>query len=78
VSSPTPPENRVPRSTHVLMVAIMLFFFLTATLISLSATWYWYAFPLVPAVVMIVMLAQRYSAMKARRAPAATARGVRR
>jgi bacteriorhodopsin len=76
VYSPTPPENRVPRSTIVLMSSIMLFFFLTATLISLSAHWYWYAFPLVPGVVMVVMLTQRYLALRARRTPVGGPRGA--
>jgi hypothetical protein len=55
-----PLKSTVPMTTHVLVVGMMLFFFVTATLITLQADWLWWLIPAVIAVPVAVILSQRW------------------
>ena len=62
-------KSNVPRSTHVLLVGVMLLFFVVATLITLQAAWMWWLIPAVIAVPVLAVLVERTNRMlKAREA----------
>ena len=62
-------KSNVPRSTHVLLVGVMLLFFTIATLITLQAAWMWWLIPAVIAVPVLAVLVERTNRMlKAREA----------
>ena len=54
-----PLRSNVPRSTHVLLVGIMLLFFVVLTLITLQAAWMWWLIPVVLAVPVVAVLVER-------------------
>ncbi|MTD13015.1 hypothetical protein GIS00_03520 [Nakamurella sp. YIM 132087] len=74
MSNPTPPEARVPRSTHVLLVSVMLFFFTFLTVFTLQAAWYLWIVPIAFGAVAAVILAQRWQRRQQRLAEAAARR----
>ncbi len=63
-----PLKSNVPLTTHILLVGVMLIFFIGATLITLQATWQWWVIPMVIAIPVIVILAQRWDRMQKARA----------
>jgi hypothetical protein len=81
-SGENPLKSNVPLTTHILLVGVMLLFFISATLITLQATWQWWVLPAAIAIPVIVILAQRWDHMQkaraARKAAEAELRAARR
>ncbi len=61
-------RSTVPLTTHILVVGVMILFFSIATLITLQARVIWWLIPVLVAVPVGVVLAQRWKAAAASRA----------
>lgn len=56
-------KSTVSKSSHVLLVGIMLLFFSVCTLITLQAAWMWWLIPVVIAVPVLAVLVERTNRM---------------
>jgi len=62
-----PLKSNVPLSTHVLVVGVMLLFLLSATLITLQASWQWWLSAVAAAVPVTVVLIERFGRVRTAR-----------
>jgi len=62
-----PLKSNVPLSTHVLVVGVMLLFLLSATLITLQASWQWWLSAVAVAVPVAAVLIERFGRVRTAR-----------
>ncbi len=62
-----PLKSNVALSTHVLVVGVMLLFFLSATLITLQASWQWWLSAVAVAVPVTAVLIERFGRVRTAR-----------
>ncbi len=60
-------KSNVPLSTHILVVGVMLLFFLSATLVTLQASWQWWLSAVTVAVPVAAVLLERFRRVRTAR-----------